>query len=360
MQNFRFAGEKYRKRLVIPAVIISHTILLQVFTLIFSMKFLAIACMLCICLPEAGSTIGDTNKIQYHSTGSDSTMLSLVVLGTVQDAGSPQIGCTKECCKTLFLRPHRNRKVASLGIVDKITGNTFLLEATPDIATQLKILESVAGKKATAFPNAIFLTHAHIGHYSGLMYLGKEAANTQLIPVYCMPRMKTFLEENGPWSQLVSNKNIDLKVMANNTPVVLSNRLKIIPITVPHRDEFSETVGYRIIGPHQKILFIPDIDKWSKWGLNIVEEVAGVDYAFLDGTFYNAKEIDNRDISSIPHPFVIETMQIFAGLPMHEKNKIHFIHFNHTNPLLRKNSHESHFVKQKGFNIATIGQEIRL
>ena len=130
---------------------------------------------------------------------------------------------------------------------------------------QAKLLKRSADWPAPEIPNGIFLTHAHIGHYTGLMYLGKEAANTKEVPVYAMPKMKSFLEKNGPWGQLVTNKNIVLHPLDNNNVIALTPQLKVIPFTVPHRDEYSETVGYKIIGPNKTALFIPDIDKWEKW-----------------------------------------------------------------------------------------------
>ena len=63
------------------------------------------------------------------------------------------------------------------------------------------------------------------------------------------------------------------------------------PFLVPHRDEFSETVGYKIEGTKKTALFIPDIDKWQKWKRNIVEEVKKVDYAFVDATFFDQSEV---------------------------------------------------------------------
>eukprot|EP00957_Ditylum_brightwellii_P156501 11911053-Ditylum_brightwellii.AAC.1 len=68
---------------------------------------------------------------------------------------------------------------------------------------------TVAPTKKT--PDGIFLTHAHIGHYTGLMYLGREALGAVDVPVYAMPRMRSFLKNNGPWSQLVSLGNINIQ-----------------------------------------------------------------------------------------------------------------------------------------------------
>ncbi|WP_411031921.1 MBL fold metallo-hydrolase [Spongiimicrobium sp. 3-5] len=279
---------------------------------------------------------------------------SIVILGTVQDAGSPQIGCKKECCIELFKNPDHTRKVISLGLIDRQTNKTYLFEATPDIATQMKMLTKSERKSDRELVDGIFLTHAHIGHYTGLQFLGKEAMNSKNTPVYVMPRMKEFLTNNGPWSQLITKSNVILNELENEKPVQLSEAIEVTPIMVPHRDEYSETVGYKIKGPHKSALFIPDIDKWEKWNKNIIDEIKQVDYAFLDATFYNEKEINNRDISQIPHPFIIESLEKFKALNRQEKSKVVFIHFNHTNPLLNPTSKESEAVIQQGFKIGKI------
>jgi pyrroloquinoline quinone biosynthesis protein B len=275
---------------------------------------------------------------------------SIIILGTVQDAGSPQIGCNKECCKNLFKSSDPHRMVSSLGLIDPEKNKRYLIDATPDMTSQNSILNRYSASEG--LPDGIFLTHAHIGHYTGMMYLGKEAINSSEVPVYTMPRMNRFLKNNGPWSQLVKNKNIKVVEIRNKDTLVMSENLKIIPFLVPHRDEYSETVGYKIIGPKKSALFIPDIDKWSKWESNIIEEITSVDFAFIDGTFYDSEEINNRDISEIPHPFIIETMELLKNLKKQEKNKVYFIHLNHTNPALKENSKAHQAIKSNGFNIA--------
>jgi pyrroloquinoline quinone biosynthesis protein B len=295
-----------------------------------------------------------TSIAQKTDTLKPASAVSLFVLGTIQDAGSPQIGCKKDCCKKLFLQRDKDRMVVSLGLIDAAKNKKYIFEATPDFTQQAKLLKNYAAFNTKEIPDGIFVTHAHIGHYTGLMYLGKEAMNTDSLPVYAMPRIKTFLEQNGPWSQLVTNKNIALQEMHDKKEISLTNKLKVIPFTVPHRDEFSETVGYTIIGPNKKAVFIPDIDKWQKWNTNIIDAIAKVDYAFIDGTFYDAAEINNRDISTIPHPFIIESMALFKDLPAIEKKKIYFIHFNHTNPVINKKTRQYRQVIQNGFNVAAI------
>ncbi|MEX0361974.1 MAG: MBL fold metallo-hydrolase [Allomuricauda sp.] len=285
--------------------------------------------------------------------------VSLIVLGTIQDGGSPHIGCNRDCCAELFKNPDPERNIVSLGIVDHENQKTYLFEATPDISNQLKALKTYAGLDAET-PSGIFLTHAHIGHYTGLMYLGREALGAHHVPVYAMPKMKAFLENNGPWSQLVALGNIDLREMSDKQSVELTPHLTVTPFTVPHRDEFSETVGFKIFGPTKSVLFIPDIDKWRKWEESITEEIRKVDLAFLDASFFDGEEINNRDIAEIPHPFVIESMELFASLPTSEKEKIHFIHFNHTNPLLDKSSTASQSVRDSGYKVAQFHQKVGL
>lgn len=288
------------------------------------------------------------------NTPSEVSGISLIVLGNVQDAGSPHIACKKDCCKLLFENPDPSRKVVSLGVIDTDSQKKYLFEATPDMTEQMKILKKVCPFETPETPDGIFLTHAHIGHYAGLMYFGKEAMNADQVPVFTMPRMKTFLESNGPWSQLVSLKNIAIQEMKEQDTITLSKSLAVIPITVPHRDEFTETVGYKIIGPNKSALFIPDIDKWDKWQKSIVHEIATVDYAFIDATFYDAEEINNRDIAEIPHPFIIESMALFEKLSAPEKKKVYFIHFNHTNPALNPQSEQTRQIMKSGFNIARL------
>jgi len=283
---------------------------------------------------------------------------SIVILGTIQDAGSPQIGCLKECCSQLMDQDKKNRKVCSMGVINPNSRTKYLIDATPNISEQLNYLNKLGTSEKLV--DGIFLTHAHIGHYTGLMYLGKEGVSARDINVYALSRMKNFLETNGPWEKLVQNKNIKLKDLSKRDTVFLDKNLKVLPIVVPHRDEYSETVGYKIIGETRSALFIPDIDKWDKWDVSIIQEISKVDYAFIDGTFYDGEEINHRDISEIPHPFIIESMSLLKNLSSKEKNKVYFIHLNHTNPALDEDSNAFKQIHENGFHVARINEVFSL
>jgi pyrroloquinoline quinone biosynthesis protein B len=276
----------------------------------------------------------------------------LVVLGIMQDAGYPQAGCEKECCKAFWNAKEPKELITSLALVDRRTNQYWLLEASPDIVEQLQNVQQFIDPPADLIPDGILISHAHIGHYTGLMQFGREVMGAKDIPVWVMPRMDSFLRNNGPWSQLVALKNIQLQSLQADRTVSLNASLKITPVKVPHRDEFSETVGFIIQSNKKKVLFIPDIDKWEKWERSIVDLIKDVDIALLDGTFYQNGELPGRDMKEIPHPFVEESLQRFSALSSEDKKKIVFIHFNHTNPLLKMYSPEKEKVRKEGFGVA--------
>ena len=286
------------------------------------------------------------------------SQVNLRILGTVQDAGAPQIGCSKSCCIDRFNGTDTSLKVCSIGLVDN--QSTYIIDATPDFTSQSHDLNNYAGVGNKPVVDGVFLTHAHIGHYTGLMYLGREALGAKKVSVYAMPKFVDFIENNGPWDQLVALENIKLKALQNDQWVPLSDNLSIKPLIVPHRDEYSETVGYLIQGPKKSALFIPDIDKWSKWNQSIVDYVKQVDYAFLDATFYDQRELPGRDMSEIPHPFAIESMKLFSNLNSSDKSKIYFIHLNHTNPMLNPKSEAYKKVIEAGYHVASINQNFSL
>ncbi len=284
----------------------------------------------------------------------------LVVLGVAQDGGVPQAGTKAHpAWDDAALRRH----VVSLALVDPATSQRWLFEATPDLREQLHQLDAVAPVAETPGLDGIFLTHAHMGHYTGLMYLGHESMGAQGVPVYALPRLRAYLGANGPWDQLVRYGNVALAPLEAGVPVRLNDRLTVTPFLVPHRQEYSEVAGYRIDGPERSVLFIPDIDRWEQWdaeGTRIEDLIAQVDVAYLDGTFFANGEIPGRDMSTFPHPFITHSMARFRGLPPAERARIRFIHLNHTNPALRPDSDARRAVEAQGFRVAEEGERVAL
>ncbi|MDG1112444.1 MAG: MBL fold metallo-hydrolase [Pseudomonadales bacterium] len=281
----------------------------------------------------------------------------LHVLGVAQDAGYPQINCYEPRCLPIWARPELASGASMLALV--IDGSRFhLFDAAPTLPRRLYQFWTETGLTLSDL-EGVWLTHAHMGHYAGLLYFGKEAASTHGVSVHAMPRMAAFLARNGPWSQLVSAQNIVVHQLTANTSVLIG-AAKVTPWLVPHRDEFSETVGYLIEGPNRRALYLPDIDKWQKWDQDLVAILKTVDIALLDATFFSGDELPGRDINLIPHPTVLESMALLKSLPRSVRSRVVFTHMNHTNPLLDPGSKETQSVLALGFRIARVGNRFDL
>jgi pyrroloquinoline quinone biosynthesis protein B len=281
----------------------------------------------------------------------------IYILGNTQDAGLPHIGCQHPFCEDSF-NVYEEHYTTSIAVVNSDLKKYILFEATPDITYQLNNLKKNIFDEFL-LPESIYITHAHIGHYTGLMYFGREALGAKNQVLRVLPRMSNFLQKNGPWSQLVDINNIEIKEINFGSSTKELANIDITPVQVPHRDEYSETAGYIIKGKNKKALFIPDIDKWEKWDRDLSQLAKEFDFLLIDATFYDSTEI-NRDISEIPHPLVTETIGLLSELSKENKNKVYFIHMNHTNMMLDPDSELSKLVLSKGFNIARIGKKLYL
>jgi pyrroloquinoline quinone biosynthesis protein B len=295
------------------------------------------------------------------------------VLGIAQDGGVPQIGCSDERCEAARRDPSRARRVASLALVLPAEGKLFLVDATPDLAAQLAALSDVtAGRpnRADRDPlDGILLTHAHMGHYLGLALLGFEAVNVRDLPVWCTPRMAAFLRANGPWSQLVEKGNLDLRETPPGVVHELGGGVTAEAFPVPHRDEFSDTVAWKIRGPERILLYVPDVDGWDDWqdsadsagqGSGLEAAFEGVDVALVDGTFYSDGELPGRDTSKISHPRIVESVERFGPAVAAGELEVAFTHLNHSNPALDEGSEARRSLEAAGFRVAEEGEEIGL
>ena len=277
--------------------------------------------------------------------------LEATVLGVAQDGGVPHAGCRQALCVEARRDPAKRVLVASLGLIDSDAGKRFLVDATPDFAAQM---EKLGGR-----PDGILVTHAHIGHYLGLAQLGREVLGARGVPVYCTPAMARFLRGNRPWSRLVSEGNIAIREIEPGVEFALTPGLRVTAISVPHRDEDSDTVAFLIRGSDRKILWLPDIDKWEKWDRRLEDFLTDPTLtAFVDGTFFSADEIPGRSIADIPHPLVPETMARVGSIPK-TRGRVFFVHLNHTNRLLWDAGAAEDLVR-KGFGVASEGQRIPL
>ncbi len=284
------------------------------------------------------------------------------VLGTVQDGGLPHAACTCIRCADARRNPDRRRHVASLAVI--IDDLAYVIDATPDFPEQIHELREVGppvdGKVDRAPVDGILLTHAHMGHYTGLAYLGFEVTHSRGIPVFCTPSLANFLRTSGPWSQLVDLGNIEIRESVAGQSFDLPGSVEITPVPVPHRDEFADTVGFVLQGSRSTVLYVPDTDNWESWDPPVVERLAGIDIAIVDGTFFSADELPGRRVSEIGHPLIRSSLDLLEPLVRSGKTQVYFTHLNHSNPALDPDGEALREIERRGFHVLRDGDEFPL
>ena len=289
------------------------------------------------------------------------------VLGTAQDGGLPHAACSCVRCEAARREPARERLVASLALVAPEGAGTWLIDATPDLRRQLDRIRDLRsgeadGRVDRAPVDGVFLTHAHLGHYTGLAFFGFEAVHTSALPVHSTPAMAQFLRDNAPWSQLVEIGNVELHPLEPGEPLQLTSDLSVTALRVPHRDEFADTVGYIVRGPRLNLLYVPDTEPWRTWPRPLPELLAAerIDVALLDGSFFSTDELPGREISKIGHPLVRDTLDLLEPLVRGGGLSVYFTHFNHSNPALDPDGDARREIEARGFHLLEDGQELEL
>jgi pyrroloquinoline quinone biosynthesis protein B len=95
---------------------------------------------------------------------------------------------------------------------------------------------------------------------------------------------------------------------------------------------------------------------------SIEEWIDEVDFALLDGTFFDESEIFGRNIREIPHPLICESIleSIKRFAKYENRDRIFFTHLNHTNRCLQGDSRENSVVEKSGMHILHQNQEFTL
>lgn len=288
----------------------------------------------------------------------------VVVLGTAQDGGLPHAACTCPHCDAARRDRTRRRRISSIAIIVPSTGRRFVVDATPDLREQIDLLPAVRahvqGRVDRAPVDGVLLTHAHAGHYLGLAFFGFEAIHTSRLPVHATPRMAAFLRANSPWSRLASREEIVLRETPPGLAFELDAGVRVTPFAVPHRDEDSDTVLFKIVGPRHTIVYVPDTDTWATWSSAARQALAECDTALIDGTFFAADELPGRDVTTIGHPLMVATMDLLQDEVRAGRLRVLFTHLNHSNPALDPQGPERRAIGERGFAVAEDGQRLPL
>lgn len=280
--------------------------------------------------------------------------MKVVILGSAQDAGLPQLGCQCINCSRADMDPGFRRLPACLGVIDELHQRAFLIDATPAIGEQLKRLRKfVSVTAALDTLGGILLTHAHLGHYPGLLYLGREAAATRQLPVFASRRMADFLRANRPFSHLVERGEIAIMEFAAGTPFPLWDGMQATAVEVPHRNEDADTHAFLLQEGNRTLFYMPDVDYWTP---ELVAQIGRCETAVIDGTFFSKQDLPAARMASVPHPPMEESL--VQLLLYKNRANIYFTHLNHNNPAADPNSPAHQHVRRAGFHIAAENQVI--
>ena len=289
-------------------------------------------------------------RLIHHSMAATSVTL----LGTAQDGGVPQPGCTAACCMNQFGGVVRTRHPVALGVTDG-RGGRHLFEATRALSAQLDLWASADGGPLDKL-DSIWLTHGHLGHVEGLGQFGCEAWGVQNIPLHASQSMLDFVKANPMWRPLITDGNLSPKPFSTDVPVEIMPSLTVTPIQVPHRDEHTDTHAFLLAGENRRLLFLPDHDSWE-----MTLDIHGADdprawfrslradIVLLDGTFWSSSELGGK-AGEIGHPPVKETLELLDNRRPGDPQVI-FIHLNHSNPLHEEKSAESAHLRALGWEI---------
>ena len=310
--------------------------------------------------------------------------LTVMVLGSAQDGGVPQVGCDCPNCRRArdagTVRWASGLAVWPDEVKERCQGSArdtgaarargrLLLDAGPDLRSQLRRFGAVI--------DAVALTHLHMGHYLGILEFGREVCGRRGLPVWCSEAVAAVLETNSPWRELWCQGHVVYERFVPGEAFSPLPGLAVTAYEVPHRNELGDTVGFVVRSSGRAelepagaatgvrgaggegLLYLPDADRWEGWEPGLPELVGDVELAVLDGTFFDRDElarVTGREAGEVPHPPVTHTLELLGQLAA----KVVFGHLNHTNPLLDPDSPATRLLAGHGAQVAREGQVFRL
>ncbi len=302
-----------------------------------------------------------------HTTYMMETRVKVTILGIAQDAGIPQAGCACKRCIDAHNSPEHKKYPVSIGI-EGYDGSKHLLEITRNLPEQLREWSGMTNFQRIFMPETVTITHLHLGHVEGIGQFGKPVMNTSDVPIYLSEKNKESMEQRNDIQLMIKDRNIRFVSQKYNSSFQPKEncgfKLRLIPI--PHRSELGDTAGIIIEGGNRNLLFLPDQDSWKNtlesFSVKNIREfltLLEIDVAWVDGTFWNLKELPGRNLKEIPHPIIEESLELL-GMKRPEDPEISFIHLNHSNPVNDNDSMERKLVQSRGWSVCERNQTVEL
>jgi pyrroloquinoline quinone biosynthesis protein B len=306
--------------------------------------------------------------------------LKIRVLGSAAGGGFPQWNCNCRNCagvRSGALRT-RARTQSSIAVSGSTPGAWALVNASPDILTQLQateVLQPARAVRDTAI-TGIVLVDGQIDHTTGL-YMLREA--TRPWPLWCTDSTYADLTRGNPILEVLSHycgidrRPIDLEGDGFRVTGVTGVWWRALPVASkpapysPNRESPlpGDNIALLINGEDtgKAALYAPGLGAIEAPVWNAMQ---GADCVLVDGTFWSDDEMIRlglsrkraRDIGHLPQSGAGGMLEWLARLPAATRKIL--IHINNTNPILDESSPERAELQRRGIEVACDGMEIVL
>lgn len=307
--------------------------------------------------------------------------MRIKLLGTAAGGAFPQWNCACPNCRSLREGRFHGKPRTQLQVaVSADGGSWFLLNASPDIRTQIEnapVLHPNGAIRATPI-TGIVLTTGDLDQVLGVLMLREF----QKFRIFATPTLQQILREDNSifsvlnrdpeqvtWIDIFPGGPFPLAVAGGQeslcvTPVSVGRHYPSY-VSEIRRQEMptDETLlGLIIQSPSgRKLGYFPAV---PEVGPALMRDLQSTDVVLFDGTFWSNDELKQirgtgptaREIGHIPVSGRDGSLEALSGL---KARKI-YVHINNTNPMLDESSAEYRQAHEAGWEIAEDGWEFEL
>jgi len=303
------------------------------------------------------------------------------VLGSAAGGGFPQWNCACVNCRGvregLIHAVPRSQESVCLSADD---GDWFLINASPDIRSQIESFGPLHPRKSRATPiQAIFLTNGDLDHCLGLLSLrenhrlviyGTESVHRGFTEGNVLYRTLQRFADQVTWRTLKLGVE-ETVLRADGYPSGLTVKAMAVPGKPPvhleglvssDNPEINVGLRFRQVSNGRVLTYLSAVGRITP---SVVEGLEGADCVMFDGTFWSSDELSapgflQKSAEELAHWPVGGPEGSLSMLSKITAPRRLFIHINNTNPMLREDSPERKIVEATGWEVARDGMEVRL